>query len=310
MNIFRNIIFCLALVPSMAFSQNCEIHLMVAPVEQPEDLPMEINDMLMQRLTNVISSKSVTADPNVDQFFITAKINHIYKDVVPGPPTKYVIHSLLTLYIGDAINQKVYASTSTEIRGVGTTEQRAYINALSTISNSNSKIASLVEQGTRKIIDYYDKNYQTILAQAKQAMALKDFQKALYLSTSVPQCCAGYGTAFALTMNIYNKYINYDCKKLMMAAKAEWSAHPDVKGAENAQLFLMQIDSDSNCNGDAIALQNEIKKVVKYNWDFENHKKYNDTVDVEKLKIAAAKAIGVAYGNGQKSTTTNIMWLK
>ena len=30
----------------------------------------------------------------------------------------------------------------------------------------------------------------------------------------------------------------------------------------------------------------------------------------EKSKIEAARAVGVAYGNGQKEKTTNLMWLK
>jgi hypothetical protein len=38
--------------------------------------------------------------------------------------------------------------------------------------------------------------------------------------------------------------------------------------------------------------------------------KYNDEIKLESDRIAAAKAIGVAYGNGQQSTTTNLMWLK
>ena len=49
---------------------------------------------------------------------------------------------------------------------------------------------------------------------------------------------------------------------------------------------------------------------MKDDWEFEIRQKYNDAVDIEKSKIEAARAVGVAYGNGQKEKTTNLMWLK
>ncbi len=55
---------------------------------------------------------------------------------------------------------------------------------------------------------------------------------------------------------------------------------------------------------------NDIKKQVRSDIDFEMREKYHDAVDMEKQRIAAAKAVGVAYGNGQQPTTTNLMWLR
>jgi hypothetical protein len=49
---------------------------------------------------------------------------------------------------------------------------------------------------------------------------------------------------------------------------------------------------------------------VQRNWDFENIEKYNNEVDLQEQMIESAKAVGVAYGNGQKQQTTNLMWLK
>ena len=57
-------------------------------------------------------------------------------------------------------------------------------------------------------------------------------------------------------------------------------------------------------------LMNEIKSVVKENWDFEHKQKYKDEIELRRALIEAARAVGVAYGNGQQPTTTNLMWLR
>ena len=44
--------------------------------------------------------------------------------------------------------------------------------------------------------------------------------------------------------------------------------------------------------------------------DLEMRDKYHDQIQLEKDRISAARAVGVAFGNGQKPTTTNVMWLK
>ena len=42
----------------------------------------------------------------------------------------------------------------------------------------------------------------------------------------------------------------------------------------------------------------------------EMKEKYNNEIALEKERISTARAIGVAFGNNQKETTTNLMWLK
>lgn len=54
---------------------------------------------------------------------------------------------------------------------------------------------------------------------------------------------------------------------------------------------------------------NEVKQKVTSDWDFENREKYKDEAGLKKQRIEAARAIGVAFGNGQQPVTTNITWL-
>lgn len=74
--------------------------------------------------------------------------------------------------------------------------------------------------------------------------------------------------------------------------------------------MLAQIDSNASCYGDAAKLMTEVKSQVRSDIDFEMRQKYSDQVQIERDRIAAARAVGVAFGNGQKPTTTNLMWLR
>ena len=140
-----------AAMGTMAMAQNCEIQLMVAPVEQGAEVTEGFNDMLMTRLTNVLTQKGVAADPDFNQFFITGKLTHFYKETLPGPPVKTAMHSMLTLYVGDAINQQVYASESFEVRGVGNTLERALMNAMQQLNAKNAKVESLIDKGKKLV---------------------------------------------------------------------------------------------------------------------------------------------------------------
>ncbi len=95
----------------------------------------------------------------------------------------------------------------------------------------------------------------------------------------------------------------------MQYARSEWAKSPDAEGASRAFDWLVFIEPGSSCEGEAKALYNEIKQKVTSDWDFENREKYKDEAGLKKQRIEAARAIGVAFGNGQQPVTTNITWL-
>ncbi len=307
----------LALLASiMGFSsvaaQDCEVHLMVAPMPQIAKVPDDINNQLAQRLTVAVtqSKSGILADSNYDQFFISGRFAEEYADVVPGPPMQHAVSATLTLYIGDVNSEKVFATKSFQLRGVGTSQTRAYVDALRSLNGRNAELQKFIADGRAKVISYFDRNYEQLLAQASKAYQMKDYEQALYISTSIPSCCVGYDEALRFTLKVYRAYVDNTAKNLLMKAKGEWAVSPDENGAAAAMALLNQIDNDASCYGEALALQSEIKKTVKGNWDFENREKYKDSLGIEKDKIAAARAVGVAFGNHQKPTTTYINWIR
>lgn len=289
----------LATVASFAMTvsaqDQCDIDMSIANITKGAVVPDEVSQSLEAKLSNSLSRAGVIGSDYDAQFFIAGRFDDAFNDVTSGPSSKTVIKTTLTLMIGDAVNQKVFATESFELKGVGSTDVMAYKKALNQVNAGNPKILSFVQKGRDKIIEYYDANYNTFLDKARTAMANRDYDEALFYSTSIPACCVGYDKAKALTLEIYTANTNYVSQQLLAQARAAWAASPDADGAREAESYLAQIDPASSSYAAAQSLNAEITKTTKKQWEFENVQKYNDQVALEKQRINASKQVAIAW---------------
>lgn len=311
MKIINNIILALSMaLPSTMMAEDCALRIMAVPVQQGEPVSTEISDMLMAQLETALSLNGMVVNGDYSQFFITGKFTNFIKDVTSTVPANTTVNTLLTLSIGDLASQTIYASQSFELRGVGESDTRAFMMALRKLNRNNKDLTAFATKGKKQIVDYFDRNYKSIISKASRASSLRHYEEALYYITSIPECSKGYAEAAPVTERIFKLYIDYTGKKLLAEARAAWAASPDSAGAEKAFASLIQIDFESSAYPDAEALAREISKITQRNWDFENREKYNNEIELRRSTIEAARAVGVAYGSHQQPTTTNIMWMR
>lgn len=311
MKIINNIILALSMaLPSTMMAEDCALRVMAVPVQQGEPVSTEISDMLMAQLETALSLNGMVVNGDYSQFFITGKFTNFFKDVTSTVPAKTTVNTLLTLSIGDLASQTIYVSQSFELRGVGESDTRAFMMALRKLNRNNKALTAFATKGKKQIVDYFDRNYKSIISKANRASSLRHYEEALYYITSIPECSKGYAEATPVTERIFKLYIDYTGKKLLAEARAAWAASPDSAGAEKAFASLIQIDFESSAYPDAEALAREISKITQRNWDFENREKYNNEIELRRSTIEAARAVGVAYGSHQQPTTTNIMWMR
>ncbi|WP_294607320.1 hypothetical protein [uncultured Bacteroides sp.] len=306
--IFLFLLMCMA--GMKAYSQDCEIRLMAIDVGQDGETPASANEYLYNRLCTVVSSDGISASGDYAQFFVAAKALPLYEQVVAGAPAKTALTLSLNLYIGDYLGEKVFDRIAFEIRGVGESRERAFLNAYRSLNASNEKIASFLEKGKKRIISYYDAEYSNIIKEAQRLSQLRNYERALFLLTAVPVCCKGYELVSEELVKTYHAYIDYSCDRLLMLARNAWAVNPDQTGAARVAEILNQLEPDAACYGEAMELYKEVKAKVKDDWNFEMRQKYNDEIAIRKQVIDAARAVGVAFGKGQQPKTTNLMWLK
>lgn len=310
-SIFKSILAAVIFIPLMAFAQGeCSIDVSVADITKGEVVPESVNQRLQAKLSQAISKAGLVSAPYESRFFVAGRFDDAYNDITGGPSQKVYVKTTLTIYIGDAEEQKIFASESFELSGVGGSDAQAYTRALNKLNTSNSQLVNFLETGRDKIINYFDANYQSYINKAQQAMAARNYDEALYYVTAIPSCCKGYAEASRMALDIYSKSMNYSSQQLLAQARAAWAADPTATGAAEAHSFLSQIDPQASCYAEAQALSKQISQTTKKQWEFENITKYQNEVELEKRRINAAKEVAVAWAKSRPKTVNRYVFIR
>jgi len=301
--------FVLATLLSATMIAQNNLAISVYVEDMVEPVPAAAKTQLTNKLNLLLTKNGVASLDYMGQFFITAFAVPQTKDVIPGPPTKYVETMDLTFYIADYTNKLVYASTSITAKGVGETEAKAYMDVFKHVNLNSEVLQKFVETGREKIIAYYDAEAPRLIQEARHKASMKEYEAALFLCSSIPAQCKYYEESLQAGKEIYQMYIDNQCLKNLQEARMAWAAQQNAEGATLAGQYLVNILPDAACYGEAMQLYSDIRQKVLDDWKFEM-KQYQDGVDLEKQRIEAIKQVGVAYGNHQQPTSTNIGFLR
>lgn len=274
-----------------------------------EPFPTTAKAQVINKLNLLMTKNGIaSSDPN-SQFVLTVFAVPQDKDILAGPPSQIIETMDFSFYIADVINKKVFASAAQTVRGVGTTETRAYLDAIKKMRLDAPEMKNLIEEGQKKIIEYYDAEAPVIIKQARLLSEQHMYEEALYRVMAIPEQCKAYDQALKEASDIFKQYQNYICQSNLALARTAWMAEQNSDGAQKAGEYLATIYPDAGCYDDAMALYKEIKSKVLDDWKFEM-KQYQDGIDLEKQRINAMREIGVAYGNHQQPVSTNIGFLR
>lgn len=298
------------LLTAGVYAQDCVLPISIQLDEAFTNVPEAANGVLYQSLNRVATDNGLTSDAPITPFVLTAHCDVLDKNVLPGPPMQTVYNLGVTFYIADTYTQKKFATAYITLDGVGSGEVKSYINAFRRINGKNAEIKNLINRGKQNMTNYYDTQYQNIIKEAKRLASLQEYEQAMAMVLSIPVCSKGGDEASRYGLELYTKHLNRVNLFLLNHAKALWAAGQTQEAAFAVCAVLAQIDPDAACYGEASKLMGEVKAQVRSDIDFEMRQKYNDEVRLESERIAAARAVGVAFGNGQKPTTTNLMWLR
>ncbi|MEG2612525.1 MAG: hypothetical protein RR971_03425 [Alistipes sp.] len=277
--------------------------------EQVEYVPEIAQEALANKLRQIVNLNGMSATDDVGQFVITCALNLTDKQIVGSAPMKIAQKMDATFYIGDNFGKKIFGTTTFAVRGVGDNENKAYIAALKQIPPSQPQLQVLIRDANTKIIDYYNAQCDNIIKQARTLALAKQYEAAFFQLSLIPEACeASYAKVLVVANELFQKFINYQASVNLAKAKSIWNAGQNSEAAMAAGEYLAQILPDASCYAQAEALAKQIQSKIKDDLAFERtlvkweHEEKTAT-------IKAWRDIGVAYGNGQKSTTYNPVWL-
>ncbi len=281
----------------------------VYAADDSESFPQGAKAMVENKLTQLLTRNGIAGLDYMGQFILTVTTTPLDKDVIPGPPAKIAEKMEMNLYIVDAYAKTIFSSTSLTVKGLGETENKCYLNAISHMPLQSPQMTKFIEEGKAKIIEYYDHEGEALLKRAAYLAGQKNYEEALFIVSLIPQQSKHYDAALVAGLDIYQQHIDNQCNINLAAARVAWAAEQNTRGAYAAGEYLANILPDAKCYGEAMELYKEIKGKVLDDWKFEM-KKYQDGVDIEKLRIDAARQVGVAYGTHQPAQTTSIEFLR
>ena len=275
--------------------------------QQVDKMSDAARTMLTNKLSQIVTANGMGGSAMNERFIITANIVTLTKDLTAIAPPMTALGLEVTFYIGDGIEGTKFASKSVQVKGVGTNETKAYIEAIKQIKTNDPSYAAFLEEGKQKIIKYYESKCDFIIKDAKSLASQNQLEEAIYKLSSVPDVCKTcYDKCLAAIAPIYKQKIDRDCKMKLAEATNAWNASQNADAANTAGGILASIEPQAACYGEAKALSAKIQKRVieidKREWNYVM-KEQQQTSEM----IKAYRDVGVAYGNGQpKSVTYNV----
>lgn len=282
-----------------------------AYMDPSSSIPNNAKKTLKDRMQKIITKNGMGSSKNT-RFIMTANVRELNLEKSETAPVIYIYNLEVNLYIGDGIDGTLFSSCSLEVKAAGDSKDKAYMAALKKIKASDPQYQSFINEGKKKIVDYYTAKCDFIITQAQTKAKNQDFDAAIAELMQVPDVCKEcYDKCMAAAQPIYQEKINQDGAKLLAEARGVWSAGQDVAAAEAAAAILAQVNPQSSAFAGAESLNAEmakrVKELDKREWDF-MLKQQQDEVDLEKASIKAIRDIGVAYGENQQPTTYNVVW--
>ena len=270
--------------------------------ENVEALTPQSRDVLSNKLGQIVTKNGLGSSEFNSRFIISANVVVVDKHALPGAPPRYALDLDVTLYIGDGFEGQSFASHNMSIKGVDRSEARAFNAAMRNIKPSNDAVQKFVEEGKQKIIDYYNNNCDVILKNAQALEMQNRFEEALFVLTAIPDACDDcYAKALNAIQPVFQKFIDRECKLRLQEARTIWNASLDRAAADRAGAILATIEPTAACYGDVLKFTKEIGERV-YKLDGREWEYILKDQEQESERIEAARAIGVAFGNGQPDT--------
>ena len=214
-------------------------------------MPNGICEILKQKLTNIISQNGIQSQMGQSRFVLTCNVTEESKNVLATSPTQIAYVLDIHLFIGDGETGTKYISQSFRSKGVGSTEEKAYRNAVKNMQTKSQQMTEFVGKGTARIIDYYEKNKEQILSSIKSCVNGKNLEQAAYELCLIPQECTYYNDVQTLLGKVNGRIVDNRSSDLFLQAKSVWASEQNESTANQVADLINQIDANASCYSEA-----------------------------------------------------------
>lgn len=212
-----------------------------------KDITYEQKKRLTERLKSIFEASNNGNTNQVISIFAVRPYFEVTEfQKAEGLKTKVVCNTNLRLTLINLITQANAGEVMIAFQGIGDDKNTAINQAVGAIKGSNINFKKFLTQSQTNIADYYTKECDNALEQAKQQMTLNNPAEAAIIAGSIPQNATCYQKAQTLKQQALLQYQQNNCKNLVVKADAAVAANE----FKNALFLLSQIDASSPCAED------------------------------------------------------------
>lgn len=267
-----------------------------AIVPSESGVPAGAQRILQSKMTQIATQNGLSAVEGV-QFAMIPMVSVISQEVTPTAPPMVTLNMEISFYIVDAKSKAIFNQTSVVLKAVGKTEEAAYSQGFKNVNPRQGQFRGFVDKAKEKIIEYYNSQCDVIISSAQTLAGQKKYDEALATLFNVPDVSREcFEKCMGISLDIYQAYSDQMCNEYLSGAKAAWAGKDLITVEEN----LGKITPDMACYSDAQVLLETITATVEAegvnSWNFKM-KRYDDSVDIQKLKIEAGRDVAKAWTN-------------
>ena len=257
--------------------------------EQVDGISADVKSLLENKLNQITTAKGIGGNTINPRFVIFVKVNVLSKDIIAGPPTMIAQNLELNFYVADATENTNFSSLAIELKGVGISQTKANIDAISKLNTRDKRIGDFIDDGKKKIIDYYNNNCEMMINKAKALSKTGEYDAAILKLATIPDVCEKcYEKSLVTSEEIYQQKIDLECARIIKTAKFTWQSNPNKDGAQKVAEQMNNLSPFSTCQNDADLLMKQIAQKLKAdeNSAFQfRMKKYNDGLKLKQDQL-------------------------
>lgn len=279
-------------------------------VSESVNLPEDARASLGMKLGQMVTQNGFGSYSN--QFVLTANVVVIDKQVTAGAPAQFMVDLEVSVYALNVDEKVIFDEISFNVRGVDRAEHKAVIQAINQIKPRSAATQEFMNSCRGKIIDYYNARVPALLTKAQSLATRNEYQEALEVLSVIPESVDQYPMVASQMSAIYIKMINRQADAALTEAKGLIA----VRDYDSALAALQGVDPSSDRSKQALAQIAQIKakldaeeqrKLEKEMQAYEDARRdHDDKVELEKLRIEAAKKVGVEQAKNDATVATKL----
>ena len=247
----------LLMLSMTAWAQTAESNIALTPV-LPEglDLPADAEARLKNKMMQMVTQNNFGSTSG--DFILTANLAVVDKQVTATVPAQYIVELELSFYVLGVEEEVIVKEFSQVVRGMGRTEQKAYIGAINMVTSRSPQVRNFMTSAREKMVEYYAQHVSKMIAKAQSLSDRGEYEQAVAVLAAIPECVEEYPIVQERMTKFYVAMVDKYAEVALREARAKM-AERNYRAAMDE---LVAVDPASTHFEESLRIVEEVKQAI------------------------------------------------